>query len=402
MITVMDQEAAVGGRGPLAGVRVLDLTRLLPGNYCAWLLATLGAVVIKVEDAGAGDYMRVFGTQVDGMGAANHLVNRDKRSVVVDLKCAEGRTVFSRLVEGTDALVESFRPGVLARLGFDADGLHALNSRLVYAAITGYGTTGAWRDRAGHDINYIGATGLLDRNGPAGGDPVLPPIPVADLIGGGLVPALGVLALVFEARATGVGRTLDASITDAVALLPGMALAEVLAGAEPGARGEAPYAGGLACYRVYRLADGFVSVGAIEEKFWAEVCAELGMPELVAIQNAPDRQDEIAARLASALGRMTRAEVEGRFGSRDACVLVVDDYERFVDSVLARDRDLVKPSPWAEMRLLAAPFMIDGARPPERRPAPRQGEHTREVLAEFGFDAAEVEKLIAAGAVSQR
>ena len=397
----MAATAGDGERGPLAGVRVLDLTRLLPGNYCAWLLASLGADVVKVEDAGAGDYMRSFGTQVAGMGAANHLVNRDKRSLVVDLKHESGRRAFARLVAGADVLVESFRPGVLARLGFAADTLHSLNPRLVYAAITGYGLTGSWRDRAGHDINYIGATGLLDRNGSAGGDPVLPPIPLADLIGGGLVPALGILALVLEARATGRGRTLDASITDAVALLPGMALAEVLAGADAGRRGEAPYAGSLACYRVYRLADGFVSVGAIEEKFWAEVCAELGMPELVEVQNAPDRQADIAGRLAAAFAGMTRADVDRRFGGRDACVFAIDDYERFVDSELARERDLVRPSPWPQMRMLAAPFMIDGARPPERRPAPRQGEHTREVLTEFGFAPDEVEELIAAAAVRQ-
>ena len=401
MITVMAETDARSEAGPLAGIRVLDLTRLLPGNYCAWLLAALGADVVKVEDAGAGDYMRVFGTQVEGMGAANHIVNRDKRSVVVDLKHEAGRAAFARLVAGADVLVESFRPGVLARLGFDAEALHGLNPRLVYAAITGYGLTGSWRDRAGHDINYIGATGLLDRNGPAGGDPILPPIPLADLIGGGLVPALGVLALVLEARATGRGRTLDASITDAVALLPGMALAEVLAGADPGRRGEAPYAGGLACYRVYALADGYVSVGAIEEKFWTEVCAELGLPELVEVQNLPARQGEIASRLAAAFAGMTRADVERRFGHLDACVLVVDDYERFVDSQLARERDLVRPSPWAPMRLLSAPFMVDGARPAERRPAPRQGEHTREVLAEFGFAPDEVEALLGAGAVRQ-
>jgi alpha-methylacyl-CoA racemase len=390
-----------GAPSPLAGVRVLDLTRLLPGNYCAWLLASLGADVVKVEDAGAGDYMRQFGTRIDGMGAANQLVNRNKRSAVVDLKQPEGRLAFRRLVESAAVLVESFRPGVLARFGFDERTLHELNPALVYAPITGYGTTGPWRERAGHDLNYIGSTGLLHQNGPAGGDPIVPPIPLADIIGGGLVPALGILALILEVRKTGVGRTLDASITDAVALLPGLAVAEVLAGAHGPSRGEAEYAGGLACYRVYRLSDGYAAVAAIEEKFWAEICAELGMPELVAAQNVPERQEEIAARLHEAFGAMSRAEVERRFGNRDTCVSVVDDYQAFADSALARERGLVVPSPFVDMRLLAAPFMVDGARPGETRRAPRHGEHTRQVLAEAGLAEDEIERLFEIGAVRE-
>jgi alpha-methylacyl-CoA racemase len=380
---------------------VLDLTRLLPGNYCAWLLASLGADVVKVEDGGAGDYMRQFGTQVAGMGAANQLVNRNKRSAVVDLKHPEGRVVFRRLVESADVLVESFRPGVLARHGFDGDTLHDLNPRLVYAPITGYGTTGPWRERAGHDLNYIGSTGLLHQNGPAGGDPIVPPIPLADIIGGGLVPALGIVALLLEVRSTGFGRTLDASITDAVALLPGLAVAEVLAGAAAPARGEADYSGGLACYGVYHLTDGYAAVAAIEGKFWADICSELGMPELVDAQNVPDRQEEIASRLGEAFGAMSRADVERRFGTRDTCVSVVDDYQAFADSALARERQLVVPSPWVDMRLLASPFMVDGERPGETRRAPRQGEHTREVLGEAGLPESEIERLLEIDAVRE-
>jgi crotonobetainyl-CoA:carnitine CoA-transferase CaiB-like acyl-CoA transferase len=388
-----------GAPAPLAGARVLDLTRLLPGNYCAWLLASLGADVVKVEDPGAGDYMRRIGTQVGGMGAANQLVNRNKRSVVVDLKHPDGRLVFRRLVESADVLVESFRPGVLARHGFDAGTLHELNPKLVYAPITGYGMTGPWRDRAGHDLNYLGSTGLLDQNGPAGGDPIVPPIPLADIIGGGLVPALGILALLLEVRATGTGRTLDASITDAVALLPNLAVAEALAGAAVPGRGEADYSGGLACYGVYRLTDGYAAVAALEEKFWAEICSVLGMPELVEAHDDRERQGEVATRLREAFGAMSRADVERRFGSRDTCVSVVDDYATFATSALARERRLVEPSPWIDMRLLAAPFMVDGARPGETSPAPRQGEHTREVLGEAGLGETEIERLLESGAV---
>lgn len=386
---------------PLAGTRVLDLTRLMPGNYCAWLLAGLGADVVKVEDAGAGDYMRRIGTQVDGMGAANQLVNRNKRSVVVDLKHPDGPQVFARLVETADVLVESFRPGVLARLGFDEDRLRRLCPKLIYVPITGYGSTGPWRDRAGHDLNYIGSTGLLDLNGQPGGDPLVPPIPLADIIGGGLVPAFGVLALLLEVRMTGVGRTLDASITDAVALLPGLQIAEVLAGARAPARGDGDYAGGLACYRLYRLTDGYAAVAALEEKFWAAICDELRMPELTGAQYDRELQPVVSEQMEAAFAAMSKVDVERRFGGRDSCVSVVDDYRTFVGSALAEERRLVVPSPFVDMKLLSAPFMVDRGRPPELRPAPRQGEHTREVLGEVGFAEAEIERLLEAGAVRQ-
>jgi alpha-methylacyl-CoA racemase len=387
---------------PLDGVRVLDLTRLMPGNYCCWLLASLGADVVKIEDPGAGDYMRTFGTQVDGQGAANHLVNRAKRSAVLDLKEPAGVGAFLRLVDRADVVVESFRPGVLDRLGIGPDVLRARRPGLVGASVTGYGATGPLSRQAGHDLNYSAFAGLLDRTGLAGGPPVQLPVPFADLVGGGLVPALGIVSLLLGVRAGGPGGWLDQSLTEGLAQLPNMVVAEVLAGTPVPSRGETDFGGGLACYDTYRLADGWVAVGAVEEKFFAVACETLGAPELAGLQYDRARQDELRGRLAELLGALTRAEVEQRFAGKDACVSVVQSYEDMVASPHAVARGLVRKADGIPMPVLAPPFRIDGAHPAERGPAPRQGEHTAEVLTEAGFSAAEIAALEAAGAARQR
>lgn len=387
--------------GPLDGIRVLDLTRLMPGNYCCWLLASLGADVVKIEDPGAGDYMRAFGTQLDGQGAAHHLVNRAKRSVVLDLKQPAGVAAFLRLVDGADVVVESFRPGVLARLGIGPDVLRARRPGLVGASVTGFGGDGPLAADAGHDLNYSAFAGLLERTGTAGGPPVQLPVPVADLVGGGLVPALGIVSLLLGVRAGGPGGWLDQSLTEGLAQLPNMVVAEVLAGAAVPGRGETDFGGGLACYDAYRLSDGWVAIGAVEEKFFAVACAVLGAPELVPLQYDRGRQDELRSRLGALFGALSRADVEERFAGRDACVSVIQSYEEMVGSPHAVARGLVRKADGIPMPVLAPPFRIDGAHPAERGPAPRQGEHTVEVLAGAGFTAAEIDALRAAGAARQ-
>ncbi len=385
---------------PLEGVRVLDLTRLLPGNTCAWLLASLGADVIKVEDPGAGDYMRDFGVQVEGQGAPHHQVNRGKRSVVLDLKQEAGRAAFERLLARADVLVESFRPGVMQRLGLGPKEVLERRPALVYASLSGFGATGSLADMAAHDINYVALSGLVDRLGTADGPPVVPPIPVADLVGGAILPALGIVSLLFGARANGRGGHLDAAMIEGVTQLPNMVVSDLLAGAEVPGRGRAPHSGGLACYRIYEIADGHVAVGALEPKFWAILCEELGAEHLRDRQDDED-QEALAAELAAYLAPLTRAEVQQRFGEVDACVTVVASYEEMLSSDLARERGLVRRAPGLPMPVLAPPFVIDGERPPEGLPAPRQGEHSREVLAEAGLEPEEIAALEAAGVTRQ-
>src|SRR5437899_10869915 len=208
-----------GGRGvdkPLAGTRILDLTRLLPGGYCTLLLADLGADVVKVEEPGKGDYIRWTPPFVGEESTAHRALNRGKRSITLNLKSPQGVDLLERLAERAHVLVESFRPGVMDRLGVGWSALHEANPSLVYCAITGYGQDGPYRDRVGHDINYIGYGGVLGIIGPRDGAPALPGVQIGDIGGGGMAAAIGILAALLEARSSGVGRFVDTSMLDGV------------------------------------------------------------------------------------------------------------------------------------------------------------------------------------------
>lgn len=387
---------------PLAGIRVLDLTRLLPGNYCTWLLAALGAEVIKVEDPGAGDYMRTIGHQVAGQSAAHHLVNRAKRSVVVDLKSDAGREVFLELLATADAVVDSFRPGVMDRLGLGPERLQAHKPGLVVASISGFGAEGPGAGVVAHDLNALAFSGFLHQLvSPEDGLPPALTTPFADIVGGGLVPALGVVALLHRARTTGQGGWLDSSLAEGFALLPSVVLGDVLAGAGTPPPGTREF-GGRAFYRVYRLADGLVAVGAVEPQFWKATCEALDVEDLLDVQWDDARQDEAIARLTERFAKLTKAELLALIEGRDTCISLVNSYDEMVASSHARERDLVRPCVDAPMKVLAPPFRIDGARPAETRGAPTQGQHTDEVLEEIGISTERIRALRDAGAVGVR
>lgn len=364
------------------------MTRLLPGSVCTHILARLGADVVKVEDRNRGDYQRDFGRQIDGASASHQLFNRGKRSISLDLKTNADRLVFDEMIRRSHVLVESFRPGVLDRLGYPEDRLRAMRRDLVITHITGYGSSGPLAAHAGHDINYIAFSGLLDRCGSDGGPPVIPPVPIADVVGGGIVPALLITAYIHRAEMFGEGAVIDASMADTVALLPNMVIAEILSGAPatPG-RGLSPFSGGLACYGIYAVQDGYVAVGALEERFWNELCDVADLSQLRANHLAPEKQEEIYTALSAYFACLSRDEVERRFAGRDACVSPVLSYEEMLSSPHATSRHFVEPSqPGESMQNLAFAAMVDGRRLPIERPAPRHGQHTTEVLRDLGFD----------------
>lgn len=384
---------------PLEGIRVLDLTRLVPGNYCCWLLASLGAEVIKIEDPGAGDYMREVGDKIGDMSGTNHLVNRGKRSAVVDLKSAEGREAFMRLTDRADVVVESFRSGVLDRLGVGERALRARNPRLVVVSISGYGATGPLGGVGAHDINAAAFSGVLRTlTHNAEGVPEPPATPFADIIGGSLFPAIGILALIIQARATGKGGWLDASLAEGLALLPGVGIGNMLVGADPPPPGT-PEAAGFAHYRVYKLADGQVSVGAFEPQFWTVLCTLLELPQLIPAHLDPTAQPEAERILTERFAAMTRGQFEELTAGQDVCCHVVLDFKEMIGTPQAQARSFTRPAPDVDMDVLAPPFVIDGVRPSETIGSPRQGEHTEQVLAEFGFADGEISDLVASGAV---
>src|SRR5437868_15322516 len=273
---------------PLTGIRVLDLTRLLPGAYCTLLLADMGADVIKVEEPGAGDYMRWTPPIVAGQSALFSAINRNKRSITLNLKSEEGRQLLLGLVENADVLVEGNRPGVMERLGLGWPVLHARNPRLVMCSITGYGQDGPFASRAGHDLNYMAIAGALGLNGERGGPPAPLPVQVADIGGGGLQPAVAILGALVGVQRGGEGRWIDASMTDGAVSWLALAFAAREAG-ERVARGGQRLAGRYACYRVYACKDGrYYSVGALEPKFWNGLCQVLERPDLVEQQYSED------------------------------------------------------------------------------------------------------------------
>jgi crotonobetainyl-CoA:carnitine CoA-transferase CaiB-like acyl-CoA transferase len=388
---------------PLEGLRVLDLTRLLPGGFCTMLLAELGADVLKVEEPGKGDYIRWM-EPFAGEASAGHLaLNRGKRSMTLNLKHERGPEVLARLARRADVLVESFRPGVLDRLGVGYARLAEENPGLVWCAITGYGQDGPYRDRAGHDVNYLGYAGVLDLIGPRDGDPVIAGVQIADVGGGALMAAVGILAALRDRDRTGRGRFVDISMLDgAVAWLAMHATAFFIDGVLP-RRGRMRLSGALACYRIYRCADGrHVTVGALEPQFWAALCDALGLPELASRQLAPpEEQDAMAERIQEVFLTRTRDEWVRDLGHLDACVGPVNDVaEAFADpQVRARGMRVDVPTPEGPVGVVANPIKMSGLPQAPPGPAPGFGEHTDEALREAGYDEEEILALRRAGVV---
>jgi alpha-methylacyl-CoA racemase len=265
----------------LSDIRVLDLSRLLPGGFCSLLLADFGADVLKVEDTGMGDYIRWSppfheGAEDSAKSALFLSLNRGKRSIRLDLKQDLGKQVLLRLVRDYDVLLESFRPGVMERLGVGYETLREENPGLVYCAISGYGQDGPYTARSGHDMNYLGLNGLLGLSGDAQGPPVQPAGQIADLGGGALMAAFGIMAALRERERSGEGQLVDVSMFDGSLSWLAMVAAQYLADGVAPQRGGLPLAGGLICYRPYACSDGWVTLGALEPKFWAEWCRGVG------------------------------------------------------------------------------------------------------------------------------
>jgi alpha-methylacyl-CoA racemase len=386
---------------PLSGLKVLDLSRLLPGPYATLVLADLGATVDRVEDPAGGDPLRQMPPLSDrGESALYYGLNRNKRSLTLDLKSPAGRDAFLRLVPGYDVLVESFRPGVMDRLGLGWDTLHALHPRLVYCAISGYGQTGPDRLQAGHDLNYVARAGVLGYGGQTDGAPAFPGVQIGDIGGGSLFALVGVLAALHERERTGQGRFVDVSMTDgALAFLHMHLAARLFLGeaAPPLRRGAEVLNGGFAGYGLYRTADGrYLAVGALEPKFFAGVCEVLGRPELLADGYSPG---EAGARVKAELTRLFAehplAHWTERFAGRDVCVQpVLEGDEVLVDAQL-RARGLFARSEDTQ-RGLTVTHLLTPLRLGETplRPPPSLGQHSREIFQEAGFSLEEIEKLV--------
>ncbi len=418
----MSPEAPPDGRAAssasaaaLAGIRVLDLSRLLPGGFCSLLLADFGADVLKVEDTGMGDYIRWSPPYVDGVAdsARSALflsLNRNKRSIRLDLKSERGREALLALVRESDVVLESFRPGVLERLGVGFERMREINPGIVYCAISGYGQGGPKRDASGHDMNYLGLVGLLGLTGERGGVPVQAAGQIADLGGGALMAAFAIMVALHErdgrpgAPGSGEGQLVDVSMADGSLSWLAMVAGAYFADGVVPRRGELPLAGSLICYRPYECADGWVTLGALEPKFWQAFCCGVGREDLIDKQFEQPGSDA-HAQVRAIFAQRPRADWEAFAREHDCCLEPVLELDEALSSELVRAREMVveldQPGAAAPVRQLGIPVKLSRT-PGEhaRLPGPALGEHTEGALRAAGYSPEEIAQLLADGAAA--
>jgi alpha-methylacyl-CoA racemase len=385
---------------PLDGIAILDLSRLLPGGLCTLLLADMGADVIKVEEPLLGDHFRLQPPFREGVSTIHLLLNRDKRSLALDLKQADGRRVLRQLAAEADVLIESFRPGVMKRLSLCYDELRPANSRLVYCSLSGFGQDSCLRDRPGHDLDYTAMSGLLSISMGEGRRPLPFGAPLADYIAA-WAAALTIVASLLARRETGQGQYLDLSLADCAFACAHLAVAQYLGGVSPQAE-RTPFWGGAPYYRAYKTADGgYVTVSNYEPKFWRNLCHALGRPDLVDKQYATgEERERVIGDLEKAIRTRTRDEWVALFEEYDCCGMAVNDVGQALAEPYYRERGLVFGDEHVgagEVMQMSSP--LGGLEKALGRRAPSLGQHSLEVLHSLGYSPEEIADLAAKGVV---
>ena len=369
----------MSNEGALAGITVLDLSRLLPGPCCSMMLADHGARVIAIEDKRfiADD---LFITTV----------NRNKEHMSLNLKTLEGKEIFFRLVERADVLLEGFRPGVVHRLGIDYDTVCKINSKIIYCSITGYGQTGPCRDRAGHDVNFLAHSGVLDLIGEPDRPPSIPGVQIADIAGGGMNAAIGILLALVARERTAKGQYIDISMTDSmVSLLPLTLFLQQRTGEDP-KRGEILLSHRYACYNTYETADGrYLSIGAVENRFWKRLCDHLGVPAYASLQYDEKRRLEIVDCLRTTFKQKTLTEWESELADMDICWGPVRNLQEVLQEPLFRQRNMVvdiRDQKGETTTTLGVPVKLSETPGSIRTPPVNFGESTIPILKELGYN----------------
>lgn len=373
----------------LSGLKVLDLTMNLPGPYMTWILALLGAEVVKVENPSGGDYSRAL--LGDGQSSPFFAaVNRNKKSVALNLKHREGKRLFQKLLNHYDVLVEGFRPETMERLDLGFDVLSAINPRLIYVSISGYGQSGPNKMRAGHDINYLALAGIIGMTGSRNGELAMPGVQIADLAGGSLMALTGLLAAIIQRERTGRGQFVDVSMYDGAFSLATMVFAGVEAGLEHPEPTKMMLNGRFPCYGLYKTSDGrYMSLGALESKFWKNFCMAVGREDLLGAQFGGP---EVVTELARLFVSKTQDEWTEFMVTADACCEPVLNLNEAADSPLTQARSMINRDSEGK-RFLEFPLKLSESEPPIDEPAPGLGQHTREILAGLGITEKELQSL---------
>lgn len=391
--------------GPLSSLKVLDFSTLLPGPFASLLLADMGAEVLRVESPTRMDLVRVLPPHDDGVSASHAYLNRNKRCIALDLKKPEAVEVVKQLVAEYDIVLEQFRPGVMDKLGVGYEALKAINPKLIYVSITGYGQSGPYKDRAGHDINYLALAGIASYTGRRESGPLPLGIQAADIAGGSLHGVIGLLAAVIQRQVTGLGQQVDISMTDCAFSLHGMAGAGYLAaGVEPDMENQALNGGSF--YDYYRTRDGrWFSVGSLEPQFMQQFCAAIGRPELAArgLSQRPEDQQALKREIAIEFEKRDFSDWSDVFAALDACVEPMLSLSEAVSHPQIQARQLVAQVPRAgkpAQAQMACPIKFSQGLPPPKHIGAALGAHTAEVLAALGYSAEDIQRLKAGKVVA--
>ncbi|MFH1623621.1 MAG: CaiB/BaiF CoA-transferase family protein [Pseudomonadota bacterium] len=383
--------------GALEGIKILDVSRLLPFNYCTLMLADLGAEVLKIEEPKIGDYMRWFPPKLKKENAAFLMANRNKKSMTLNLREEKGKEILRQLAKEHDVLFESFRPGVMKRLGVGYDDLKKVNPRLVFCSSTGYGQDGPYKDRPGHDMNYISVAGILEATGRHTGAPVIPGIPIADM-SIGIFSAFSILAGIISRDRTGKGQYIEVSMTDCMVSYNMMNIASFIASQRSQDSQILGIAGETPCYNVFKTRDGkFISLGNIEDKFWVNLLKLIGREELKEYQFATgEKQKKAMDELQNVFLSKTRKEWLDLFEGKDICYAPVNDIEDLMADPQVKHRQMLLKTDQpgeGEMTTVGFPFKFSETPGKIKTPAPSLGQHTEEILKSLGYEDPDINEM---------
>lgn len=370
-------------QGALSGIKVLDLSRLLPGPYCSMVLSDHGAEVISIEDR-----------RFEAESGFPTLVNRNKSHMTLNLKTDEGKSILFKMAESADILLEGFRPGVVKNLGIDYETIQKINPGIIYCSITGYGQTGRYKDRPGHDVNYMGVSGVLDLIGEKGNPPSIPGVQIADIAGGAMNAVIGILLALQARHTTGKGQYIDISMTDGCVALLHLALDFQNMSGQTAEKSDSILSHRYGFYNTYETKDGkHLTIGALEFRFWKQLCHHLGKDEYIGLQYDESRREEIIEDLRSVFKTRSLADWKEELGDLDICWSPVNTIPDVLDDPLFKEREMVmdiQDKNGYKTRSIGIPVKLSETPGTIKTPPPAFGENTEAVLLSYGFSTEEI------------